>query len=279
MEKVDLHIHSVYSDSDQSLEDIFTQAKKKGLKAVAITDHDTVEAFPEAYEVSKRYGIELIEGIEVSAEHHGIEVHVLGYLFNIEDRKFLDAVAEVRKVRKERLIKMAQNLNILGNEFKLDELEERLNVGIATRLHLAQYMLEKNQVSSIWEAFTKYLSPGKPAYVNRFRFSVEETIQMIHNAGGVAVLAHPHYLSHKEGMKEFVEYGLNGLEVVYPRFSSVLISYYKKLAERLHLFKTGGSDAHGSYKEFTSVGEIAVPYSWVEEMKNVRRSLFSKKNI
>ncbi len=274
-----MHIHSVYSDSDQSVESIFNAASQKKLTALAITDHDTVAALAEAGPVSARYGIELIPGIELTAEYQNSEIHVLGYFFDFSDQHFCSTIDEVRNIRKERLIKMAEKVNSLGGRVDIDQLVEQLNVSIATRLHLAQYMLETNQVNSIWEAFKKYLSPGSPAYVNRSRFSVREAICLIRDAGGYAVLAHPHFISDKEWIKQFVSFGLNGLEVVYPRFSPEKISFYTKMADEYGLFKTGGSDAHGSYKDFTGVGQVVAPYSWVEEMKHAKGSVFSRENI
>lgn len=279
MSVVDLHIHSLYSDSDQSVEAIFDAASRKKLTAFAITDHDTTAALSEADTISAGYNIELIPGIELTAEYQNSEIHVLGYFFDRDDHSFCTAVEEVRDIRRERLIKMAEKVNSLGGRVDIDHLVEQLNVSIATRLHLAQYMLETNQVNSIWEAFKKYLSPGSPAYVNRSRFSVKDAIRLIRDAGGYAVLAHPHFISDTGWIKQFADLGLNGLEVIYPRFSPEKISFYTKMADDYGLFKTGGSDAHGSYKDFTGVGQVVAPYSWVEEMKHAKGSVFSKENI
>lgn len=279
MTKVDLHIHSDYSDSDLSVEDIFSQAKVENIKAIAITDHDTIEGTLKGEKLSEKYGVEFIEGIELSSHYNNFEVHILGYFVDISDKNFLESLKNVKDLREERLIKMAEKVNSLGMKIDIDELILRVNERIATRLHLALYMLEKKQVNSIWEAFKKYLSPGKPAYVGRFKFSTKEAIRLIKEAEGLAVLAHPHSLSNKEWIKEFVDYGLDGIEVMYPGVSSQLVAYYADIAEKHGLFKCGGSDSHGSYKEFTGIGQVTIPYNWLEELKDAKRRLFHKRSI
>lgn len=279
MLKADLHIHSHYSDSDLSVEDIFSQAKRENIKAIAITDHDTIDGVRKGGGLSKRYGVEFIEGIELSSYYNGSEVHILGYFVDIGNKNFLKVLKGVKDLRQERLIKMAEKVNSLGMKIDIDELVFRLNEKIATRLHLALYMLEKKQVDSVWEAFKKYLSPGKPAYVGGFKFSVQEAITLIKEACGIAVLAHPHLLFNKEWIKEFIDYGLDGIEVFYPKVTSQLVDYYQNIADRYGLFKCGGSDSHGSYKKFTRIGEITIPYDWVEKLKDGKRSLLHKRNI
>jgi len=279
MQLADLHIHSVYSDSTQNIDEIFRAARKKNLAAIAITDHDTVQGLPEAEEKSREYGIELVGGIELTCAYENTEIHMLGYLFDHRDSSFLSAIEDIRDLRKKRLIKMAEKVNSLGKKVDIDDLVDQLNVSIATRLHLAQYMLETEQVGSIWEAFKKYLSPGKPAYVHRNRFSVKEAIDLIHSVDGVAVLAHPNYIKDKTWIPRFAGFGLDGLEAVYPSFSAKLSNEFKSLAGKLGLFTTGGSDAHGDYKDFTAVGETAAPYEWVLKMKDAKRPFVSQKNI
>lgn len=269
----DLHIHSNYSDSDLSLEDIFEQAEERGISCVSITDHDTVDGVMEAKRLGGEHGIELIEGIEISSEHRKREVHVLGYFVDPESEHLTRALRGIKDMRRGRLLEMAEKVNSMGGMLDIDEFAAKINKGIATRLHLARYMLEKKQVNSIWEAFKKYLSFGQPAYVSRIKFSVEQAIEVIHKAKGLAVLAHPDVLPGKEWIKRFAGFGLDGLEVRYPRFSPELEKSYVDLAGSLGLIKTGGSDAHGSYKDFTGLGAVTVPYSWVEEMRYARRPL------
>ncbi|MCD6228231.1 MAG: PHP domain-containing protein [Candidatus Omnitrophica bacterium] len=277
--KADLHIHSHYSDSDLSIQEIFNQAKEKGINSLAITDHDTTEGTEEAINLSKTYGIEFIEGIELSAEYNNAEIHILGYFIDSANKSLVKALENVKDLRKERLIKMAEKINSLGGKVDIDELISRINEKVATRLHLALYMVKKRQVTSIWEAFRKYLSFGRPAYIARIKFSVKEAITLIKEAGGLAVLAHPHFLPSKEWIAKFRQWGLDGIEVKYPRYTPSMIEQFSQIAEKFELLKSGGSDSHGSYKEFTGVGKVWIPYSWVEKLKNAKRNLLYKENI
>ena len=268
LQRGDLHIHSIYSDSDADLDTIFKTAKDCGLSCISITDHDNVDGIKEALRLSEIYNIELIEGIELSAQHQAVEVHILGYFIDSNCRKLREALSSVRELRKERLLLMTDKLNDIGLRIDKDELFSKIGNTIPTRLHLGVYLLEKGIVSNLVDAFKKFLSPGKPAYVSRFKYSVREAVQLIKDCGGLAFLAHPHYLPDDSWIEEFTDYGIDGLEVIYPRLSESRISRCEDKADKLGLLKSGGSDAHGSYKEFTDVGSVNIPYQWVEDMKS-----------
>lgn len=263
----DLHIHSIFSDSDSTPENIFKAAVQKELSCIAITDHDTISGIKDAIEYSKFYKIELVEAIELSAQHKGIEIHLLGYFINSQDTKLQSALANIRELREERLLAMVKKLNALGMKVDSEELKLKIRNTIATRLHLGLYLLEKRVVSSLLEAFRRYLSPGKPGYVARFKYSVKEAIELIKASGGLAFLAHPHIISDQSWIEEFITLGLDGLEVVYPRMHEIKRLVYTNMVAKFGLLRSGGSDAHGSYKEFTEVGGVTIPYEWVEEMK------------
>jgi predicted metal-dependent phosphoesterase TrpH len=275
--KCDLHIHSNFSDSDAKIEDIFIKAKEKNLSAIAITDHDTVSGLSEAEQKSKIYGIECIKGLELSAQKNDVEVHILGYFIDTKSKLLKESLAEIRALRGKRFIDMAQKLNSLGLNIDIDEVFLNISSSIPTRLHLGLHLVRKGIVKSLREAFNKYLSPGKPAYISRFKYSVKEAIELIKSCCGLAFLAHPYLLSEQAWIEEFASYGLDGLEVIYPRLSEAKLLHYSELADKLKLLKSGGSDAHGSYKEFTEVGGVTIPYEWVEEMKK-RLALNSKPN-
>jgi predicted metal-dependent phosphoesterase TrpH len=264
----DLHIHSTYSDSDATIESIFQDAKKKNLKAIAITDHDTFEGIPSALEASRETGVELIRGLELSSHKDGIEVHILGYFGSHVANDFMNELKEIKDIRRSRLTAMAQKLNEIKVDVNVDELFSIVVKGnIPTRLHLALYLQKKGHVSNIVEAFRRYLSPGKPGYVSRFKYSTQEAIAAINRAGGVAFLAHPHYISNTAWIDEFTAQGLAGIEVIYPRLSAATMSKAAAHAQRLGLLQSGGSDAHGGYKEFTSVGGVEVPYEFACAIK------------
>ncbi|MCK4912589.1 MAG: PHP domain-containing protein [Candidatus Omnitrophica bacterium] len=263
----DLHIHSNFSDSDADLETIFKQAKEKGLACIAVTDHDTLEGMKLARTYSKSYGVELIEGLELSAEHKGAEVHILAYFVDSENEELKSELAQIKELRVNRLLWMAEKLNSLGVEVNIEELFSKIKGAIPTRLHLALYLLEKGKVKTLRQAFQKYLSPGKPAYRSRFKYSVEEAIQLIRKFGGLSFIAHPHVIPDQSWIEEFISLGVDGLETIYPTMSPVKRLLYKEMAIKFKKLQSGGSDAHGSYKEFIKIGEVDIPYAWVEDMK------------
>ncbi len=266
--RCDLHIHSNFSDSDAGLETIFKQAKEKGLACIAVTDHDTLDGMNSARAYSKSYGIELIEGFELSAEHKEVEVHILAYFVDPENRELKSELAQVKELRRERLLWMGEKLNSLGVEVDVEELFSKIKVAMPTRLHLALYLLEKGKVKTLRQAFTKYLSPGRPAYRGRFKYSVEEAIQLIRKFGGLSFIAHPHAIPDQSWVEEFISLGVDGLETVYPTMSLAKRLLYRDMAIKFQRLQSGGSDAHGSYKEFVEVGEVSIPYTWVEDMKS-----------
>lgn len=265
--RCDLHIHSEFSDSDAEVETIFKQAKEKGLACIAITDHDTLDGMSSARACSKNYDIELIEGLELSAEHKGVEIHMLAYFVDSDNQELKAELAQVKELRRERLLWMGEKLNSLGLGVDIEELFLKLKGAVPTRLHLALYLLEKGKVKTLRQAFQKYLSPGRPAYRGRFKYSVEEAIQLIKKFGGLSFIAHPHIISDQSWVEEFISLGVDGLETVYPTMSFAKSSLYKNMAIKFQLLQSGGSDAHGSYKEFVKVGKVNIAYAWVEDMK------------
>jgi len=267
IKKCDLHIHSVFSDSDATIEEIFKTAKEKGVSSIAITDHDTVDGLALARKASDTYGVELVEGIELSAQKDDIEIHILGYFMDYQNEKLKRELSDICILRKERLVKMIDKLKTLGLKLNSDEIFAKTKNAIPTRLHLALYLIQKGYAKSIGQAFEKYLSPGKPGYIARFKYSIEEAIKLIKNYGGLAFLAHPNAIPDQSWIEEFISLGIDGLEVVYPRFSNAKILMYKNMADKFGILKSGGSDAHGSYRDFTKIGDVTVPYEWLEAMK------------
>jgi len=271
MDRCDLHIHSSFSDSDADLESIFKQAHEKELRCIAITDHDTVDGIPQARIYSKKFNIELIDALELSAYHKDAEVHILGYFIDADNSELNLELSSVRELRQKRLSAMADKLNSLGVRVNKLELFSRIKGAIPTRLHLALYLIKTGKAKSLLGAFKKYLSPRGPAYVSCFKFSAKEAIELIKRCGGIAILAHPHMIPNQSWVEELISYGVDGLEVAYHNMPQVKILLYKSIVLKAGLLKSGGSDAHGSYKEFTQVGGVTVDYSWVREMKKYKK--------
>ncbi len=272
-QRCDLHIHSNFSDSDATVESIFREASEKKIFCLSITDHDTVENVNQARTYSKAYNVGLIEGIELSAQHQDTEIHILGYFSDAENSDLKKELVFLKKLREERIICMAEKLNSLGVFVDVKELFTDMRGAIPTRLHLGLYLLRKKHVSSLRQAFSKYLSPGKPAYKSRFKFSVREAIEFIKKFGGISFLAHPHIIPYQSWIEEFISLGVNGLEVVYHNMSQRKKILYEGIVQKNKLLRSGGSDAHGSYKEFTQIGSVTVPYDWANKIKECLKTL------
>jgi predicted metal-dependent phosphoesterase TrpH len=265
----DLHIHTNYSDSTQSPHEVINEAHEKGLACIAITDHDTIDGVVPAMEAAKPYDIEVIPGIELSSEAGGKDIHILGYLFDYKNKSFVERIKYIQNARVERMREMIDNLRTLGiDNITLDDVRERAESDSVGRPHLAAIMLEKGWVSSIKKAFDDYLADDAPVYVPKFQQSPFEAIDLIKSAGGIAVLAHPMLTGVDELIPGFVEAGLLGLEVFYPNNTDHVTRFYEGLAKKYNLIGTGGSDAHGTVKKYTSIGKVKVPYSIVEQLKD-----------
>lgn len=267
-EWADLHIHTTYSDSTSSPEEVVQQACDAGLKCIAITDHDTVDGVAPTMELGKPHGLEIIAGVEMSCRANDKDVHVLGYLFDYTNQELVTSLKTMQGSRVERMQEMIDKLKGLGIEnITLEEVREKAQAKALGRPHLAATLMEKGCVTSIKEAFDRYLADGQPAFVSYFKQTPQEAITLIKNAGGIAVLAHPMLTKVDELIPEMVGAGLGGLEAYYPNCPKNVIEAYVELAKKHDLFVTGGSDAHGEKKKNTYIGKMKIPYEMVETLK------------
>ena len=273
---IDLHTHSTASDGSMSPAELVRHAKEKGLSAIALTDHDTVDGVSEALGEGARVGIEVIPGIEISADFKP-EMHILGYFPRINGytdiRKELEAIRQGRDARNKKII---NKLNELGIDIKLDEVKEVALGDVLGRPHIARVLINKGFVKSIDEAFDKYLSRDGLAYFKRFELKPEDGIRAIRNAGGLPVLAHPVFLrkTYDEMDKLLAElkgFGLAGIEAVYSENSKDETGNFLRLAIKYDLIVTGGSDFHGSFKPGLELGSgrrnLKVPYELLEKLR------------
>ncbi|HBG60886.1 MAG: hypothetical protein A2Y03_09200 [Omnitrophica WOR_2 bacterium GWF2_38_59] len=265
----DLHIHTNYSDSTLTPFEVVEQAYKNDIYCISITDHDTFEGVALAIEAAKKYGIEVISGIELSSVLNGKDVHILGYLFDHVNEEFTNRLMCMQDTRVGRMQKMINKLKDLGiDNIELEEvcnLAETRSVG---RPHLALMLKQKGWVSEVREAFDKYIAEGAPAYFPKYKQTPYEAIQLINEMGGVAVLAHPMITKIDEMIPGLVKEGLKGIEVYYPNVSSTIVEFYEGLAAKHGLVATGGSDSHGNAKKDIFIGKIKVAYSQVDQLKN-----------
>jgi len=269
MEKqADLHIHTHYSDSTSSPEEVIEQAHQQGLSCIAITDHDTIDGIQPTVESARKYDIEVIAGVELSTESNGKDIHMLGYLFDYKNQELFDKLRVVQNTRIGRMEKMIEKLKEFGiNDIGMEEVCSLVKSDSVGRPHLAHVLLEKGHVNSIQMAFNKYLADGAPVYVAKYKQSPFEAIELIKKYGGISVLAHPMVTGVDELIPSFVEAGLGGMEVYYPNNTKSITNFYTNIAKKHNLVMTGGSDAHGEAKKHTFVGHVKIPYDLVEELK------------
>jgi len=246
-QRADLHTHTVASDGTCTPTENVRYAKEAGLAAVAITDHDTVAGIAEAMKAGGEIGMEVIPGVEISTVANGQDIHVLGYFVPYEDTQFDDELSKLRDTRHERNKLLIARLQELGIAITLEKVYARKsgtdkNIG---RPHIAEELMELGVVSSMQEAFDKYLGKGAAAYVNPPRISPLEAIKLIKRFGGAAVLAHPGLYDDDDLVEEIIVCGLDGIEVFHPDNSEEQRKHYLTLASDYGLVVTGGSDFHG----------------------------------
>ncbi len=272
-----MHTHTTHSDGSATPEELIGLASARQARAVAITDHDTVSAIVEARAAAERFGIEFVAGIEISAEYSPGTMHILGYCIDDGSTALAVRLAELQEARDRRNPQIASRLRSLGFDISYDEVVELAGNQVVGRPHFARLMIERGYVASMQEAFDRFLKKGADAYVGKARLSPRESIALIHEAGGVAVLAHPYQLnpSSREEVDQIVGelagLGLDGIEAFYSRHSAAERASYSEVATRHGLLITGGSDYHGSYKPdisiVTGLGDLDVPYELLEAVK------------
>ncbi len=277
MDWVDLHLHTTASDGVLSPSGIVHYAKGKGLKAIAITDHDTIDGNEEAMDEGKKVGLEVIPGVEISARFDLGSMHILGFFIDIRNRALRERLSLLQETRAKRNPQMVQRLRELGVEISYDEVRDASGGGQVGRPHFAQVLLQKGYVHTVQEAFDRYLGKGALAYVDKFRFDPKEAMGLIREARGIPVLAHPFTLhipsphTLEALLAELIQLGLMGIEVYYPEHTGNQISLYKALAEKHGLLITGGSDYHGIETDKADIGmrqgDTRLSYSMVEAMK------------
>lgn len=267
MKYADLHLHTVFSDGTYTPQEVVSRSAECGLSAIAVVDHDSVKGIGPSIEIAKTLGIEIIPGIELSAEYQGMEVHILGYLFDYTDGKLNEQLERLNKSRVERIYKITDKLNEIGVRLDPEKVFALATKGTVGRLHLARALVKEGLVNSLQEAFRKYIGDKCPAFVLGFKFSPKEAIQLIRDSGGIPVIAHPYSLNNDELIPEFASYGLMGIEVYYPEHSQAMVNFYLGLVKEHNLLVTGGSDCHGEAKPAVKIGSIRIPYELVENLK------------
>jgi len=267
MKYADLHIHTYYSDSTFSPEEVVAYADKTGLSAIAICDHDSFDGIEPCQKLAAPLGIEVIPGIELTVEKEDAEIHILGYCINWKDDPLNRKIKALRDARINRMHKIISKLKEEGIEISSDDVFKFSGRGTVGRLHIAQAMLKTGKVRSFKEVFEKYIGFMKPCYVSSAKFTPEEAMKAILGVGGVPVLAHPKTMGKDGYISDLVKCGLRGIEVYHTDHRAADEEHYKKIAEDHGLLITGGSDCHGMGKGRVLIGMVRVPYEIVERLK------------
>ncbi len=267
MELADLHLHTVHSDGTSTPEEVVKRAKLANLKAISITDHDAVSGINAAMAVAEELGIEVIPGVELSVTYQGKDIHILGYFINYKDKKFLDYLELFKIGRIRRVEKIIAQLNRRGLSIRVESVLAKAGFGVVGRPHIAEVLVEEGYVTSYEEAFQKYLGDQGPIFAEKYPLSPEEGIALIQSIGGVSVLAHPGCYNQDGIIPELAKKGLDGIETVPPPNFLGDPQHYTRMAQRYHLLESGGSDYHGERGGGAPIGMRAIPYNFVEKLK------------
>jgi predicted metal-dependent phosphoesterase TrpH len=263
----DLHLHTVFSDGTYTPEEMVFQASKHGFAALALTDHDTVEGCHRAGVAARAAGIEFIPGTELTAEQDRDELHILGYFLEINNPRLLAETAKFQDVRQNRIREIVTRLNQVHVPITTDAVFALANCRSPGRPHVARALVKAGLCGSLDEAFERFLKKNRPAWVPKFKMSAADAIDLIHHAGGVAVMAHPGLSHCDEVIPGMVEAGLDGIECFHTKHSTAIAEHYLEIADQHNLIVTGGSDCHGMSKGKPLIGTIKLPYQHVEKLR------------
>ena len=277
MDTIDLHTHSTFSDGTFTPLQLVKYAEEKGLKAFALTDHDTTEGVKEAKSIETN--VEVISGVEISTRYDKKEIHIVGLYVNENDADLNKQLKYYREKRVTRNFEILEKLNSLGVNITIDDVKESCTGDVISRAHIAKALVSKGFVGSYTEAFDRFLGDNKCAYVPRETLNYEESMELITKAGGVPVLAHPLLYKMSDTnlenmMVKLRQKGLKAVEVYYSTHSNSDTQHIMAMANRVGLIYSGGSDFHGATKPKidmgTGMGKLAVPYEILEKIRGER---------
>jgi predicted metal-dependent phosphoesterase TrpH len=269
----DLHTHSLWSDGTETPSRVVEIALSRNLAALALTDHDTLDALPEARERANGTSLRIIPGVELSTADGPLEIHILGYFFDEDDEDLRAALTHFRSVRKERMRGMIEQLARLGMTLEEEEVLVRAKGGTVGRPHVAEALVARGYVATIDEAFRRYLGNHGPAWVPKPVLTPSEAIDLVRRAGGITAVAHPATIGRDAILADLARAGLTGLECIHPKHDTAMTSRYRDAATRLGLVVTGGSDCHGRRPGGSVVGFGDVPASVVDTLESAARAV------
>jgi len=282
---IDLQLHTTDSDGTWPWDKVLIHCQSIGLKAFAITDHDTTARRPEILAWAKTHGAEAIPGIELSTTENGQTVHLLGYFLEGPLQELEKKLVYLRKERGARNKKMIARLQQLGMDITEDDVQKVAGTGTVGRPHIARVLLQKGRVQSFQEAFDRFLSVTGLAYFPKAEIPLKEAIALLHEAGAVTSVAHPLLLKRsreelEQSLEEWRSWGMDGVEAYYPSYSPEQSAFILRLADKLGFIKTGGSDFHGENKPYIKIGigkgSLQVPDSLLEPLYKRRDEILKR---
>ncbi len=280
MSKADLHIHTKESDGQLSVQELLKKITGKSLKTIAITDHDTIDGYLKARKLIEdlEYDMEIISGVELTALWKGQEVHILAYDFLADDSDFLAMIAHQKLARRKRMKKIVKYLNRNGVDIEYDEIRAVSGNSNVGRPHAASVLIKKGYVSSVVEAFIRYLSSDKLEGIKTDYIQLEDVVTTVKEAGGVLSVAHPGPVYSSDDLEDLLSYGLDGIECIHPSHNFNVQRHFTRIAKSKNLLITGGSDYHGSSKsEYDPYLGVVTISS--EHVRSLRRTAENRKKI
>lgn len=265
--RIDLHTHSNHSDGVHAPSMLVDLAKWKGVSALSLCDHDSLEGYPELEATARREGIEVLTGVELSCEYSGRDLHVLGYGVDPGHQPLQGLLRDFRATRQRRGELIVEKLATQGVHIEIEKVRARAAGGALGRPHIAAALLEAGYVADHAQAFIKYIGEGCPAYVDKYKMQPDDAVAAIHAAGGLAFVAHPgYYLQDEAAFRALLERGFDGIEVYHPHHQPVVVTRLLGIARDHGLLISGGSDFHG-FAGRDNLGEPPVPYALLERIR------------
>ena len=265
---VDLHTHTIASDGTLRPCELVAAAARRGVRVLAVTDHDSTNGLAEAIETARQHPpLTIVPGIEINCDVEGAEIHILGYYMDYEAAWFQDFCRAQREERRARVRRTVERLADLGLPIDVERVFALVQEGSAGRPHVARVMLERGYVKSVREAFDRYLAAGRPAHVPRRKLTPEDAVRLLRKAGGVPVFAHPGLADRDELVPSLVAAGLMGIECYYSEHSPAQRGAYLDLCREHGLIATGGSDFHGPQVRAAALGNPTVPLAVWEALQ------------
>lgn len=262
----DLHLHSQYSDGTYTPDALVKRALKTGLSCIALTDHDTLEGCAITRKLCSEAGIDFIAGVELTAYALGEEVHILGFHVDLENESFLEKMKRFQEGRKERVVKMVSLLNREGVGVTVEEILNLAHCSAPGRMHIVRALLKGKYCKNHDEVFSRYIGEGQVAWVPKLNLSISEAVELLHGAGGVALVAHPGVQRDETSICRYaIENGIDGFECYHPHHSNSTTRRLVELCQEHRLLVSGGSDCHG-VEDRISMGSIRLPIQYVEQM-------------